>query len=403
MELNTLFEKYGYRIYMCSIDQRYISFVQEENYYVNVIGFFDERRQTSTQAQMQSFLDVHKDRLTYGRPKDLHFLKLICTDALGVGRLEPGMDAHGLAEKEEAEREAQLTRAWTEDVWYLIDDKNPDTETGQPMGGRLFVPQSAPEDFYGLRQPLDRFVAKEGIQIALPEINLSEAQLTQLGLDKAPATEGPDGKPVLREALKEKEAECFVTLGLLLINVTMYILSTFQIFRTEDYALTNGIMSVPGEWFRFLTYMFLHRDVMHLVNNMMMLYAIGSVLERQVHRGMYAVIYFVTGIGAGCLSVWYHTRMNLAFDSIGASGAIYGIMGALMAYMLLRRQRYDRGFYGRIAIGLLLLFYTGTVDPHIDHMAHLGGFFCGLIVCGLYCLWNERKKIRKDYSGKRPG
>ena len=53
--LNDLLNKYGYRIYMCSVDQRYMSFVQEENYYINVIGFFDERKQTSTRAQMQDF------------------------------------------------------------------------------------------------------------------------------------------------------------------------------------------------------------------------------------------------------------------------------------------------------------------------------------------------------------
>ena len=98
--LNDLLKKYGYRIYMCSVDQRYMSFVQEENYYINVIGFFDERKQTSTRAQMQGFLDAHKERLTYGRPKDIHFLKLICTDAKGVGRLVPGTDPGGLTEEE---------------------------------------------------------------------------------------------------------------------------------------------------------------------------------------------------------------------------------------------------------------------------------------------------------------
>ena len=394
MVLNELFGKYGYRIYMCSLDQRYISFVQEENYYINVIGFFDERRQTSTQAQMQGFLDAHKGRLTYERPKDIHFLKLICTNAKGVGQLVPGMDAHGLAEEEAAEREAQLTRAWTQDVWYLIDDENPDAVTGEAMGARLFVPQSAPEDFYGIKSPLEQFVAKEGIQIALPEINLSEAERTQLGMDKAPAKEGPDGRPVLREKPREKEAACFVTLGLLLINATMYILSTFDIFSKDDFALTNGILGIPGEWFRLFTYMFLHYDVMHLINNMLMLYAIGSILERQIDRWMFAVVYLAAGIGGGCISVWYHTRLLTPYYSMGASGAIYGIMGALMAYLLLRRQRSQRGLYGRIGFALFLMFYTGTVDKQIDQMAHLGGFFCGLIVCGIYCLLQGNKKVK---------
>ena len=65
-----------------------------------------------------------------------------------------------------------------------------------------------------------------------------------------------------------------------------------------------------------------------------------------------------------------------------------------MAYLMLRRQRSQRGLYGRIGFALFLMFYTGTVDKQIDQMAHLGGFFCGLIVCGIYCLLQGNKKVK---------
>ncbi|MBR1470317.1 MAG: rhomboid family intramembrane serine protease [Lachnospiraceae bacterium] len=383
--LNDLFGKYGYRIYMCSLDQRFMSFVQEENYYVNVIGLFDERQQTSTQAQMQSFLDAHKGRLTYERPKDIHFLKLICTDARGVGRLVPGRDAHGLVETEEAQREAALTDGWVQNVWYLIDD----TDAGG-TNGRLFVPQAAPEDFYGLRAPLEQFVAAEGIRIAHPEINLSEAQRTQLSLDRAPAREGTDGQPVLKEQPVEKEAVCYVTLGLVLLNVTMFILQSFHIFEAGEYVLTDGILTKPREWYRLVTYMFLHGDLSHLLNNMLMLYAIGTTLERQFSRGIYGMIYFVSGISAGIFSVWYHTHIGQAYVSLGASGAIYGLMGAIMAFLLLRMRYQGRGLYRRIAIALFLLFYTSTVEVNVDYAAHLGGFVYGLLVCGICCMMKRR-------------
>ena len=388
--LNDLFQKYGYRIYMCSVDQRYMSFVQEENYYVNVIGFFDERKQTSTRAQMQGFLDAHKERLTYGRPKDIHFLKLVCTNAKGVGALVPGTDTTGLSEEEE--KEAELTRAWTQDVWYLIDDENINEENGRPCGGRLFVPPTAAEDFYGIRRPLEQFVTAEGIQVAMPEINLSEAERTQLGMDRAPAREGPNGKPILRERLKPKEKLSYVSLGLILINVIIYLLSEKELFVKHEYCMTDGILQMPGQWYRLLTYQFLHSDLEHLTNNMLMLYALGSVLEQKIPRWVYAALYLVSGIGGGILSVWYHTRENIAYYGLGASGAVYGLMGAMIAWLLLRRERNDRGLYGRIAFAIFLMFYSGTVEENIDQMGHLGGFFCGLILCGIYCMWKGRKK-----------
>ena len=390
--LNDLLNKYGYRIYMCSVDQRYMSFVQEENYYINVIGFFDERKQTSTRAQMQGFLDAHKERLTYGRPKDIHFLKLICTDAKGVGRLVPGTDPGGLTEEEE--KEAELTRAWTQDVWYLIDDGNINAETGRAYGSRVFVPPTAAEDFYGIRKPLEQFVAAEGIQVAMPEINLSEAQRTQLGMDKAPATEGPDGKPVLRERLRPKESLCYISLALILINVVLYYITEKNLLVKPDYCLTDGILQKPEQWYRLLTYQFMHADLGHLVNNMLMLYAIGSSLERQLPRWMYGLLYLLAGIGGGIFSVWYHTREYVAFYGLGASGAVYGLMGAMIAWLLLSRRRNDRGLYGRIGFALFLMFYSGAVRENIDQMAHLGGFICGLILCGIYVIVNGSRKVK---------
>jgi rhomboid protease GluP len=390
--LNDLFKKYGYRIYMCSVDQRYMSFVQEENYYVNVIGFFDERKQTSTRAQMQGFLDAHKERLTYGRPKDIHFLKLICTDARGVGQLVPGTDGGGLSEEEE--KEAELTKAWTQDVWYLIDDEKMNPETGRPMGGRLFVPPTAPEDFYGIRKPLEQFVNAEGIQVAMPEINLSEAERTQLGMDKAPATEGPNGKPVLRERFKPREAVCYASLALILINVVVFYLSGRESFVKHDYCLMDGILQNPGEWYRLFTHQFMHADIGHLLNNMLMLFAIGSALEQHIPKWVYAGVYLLAGVGGGIFSVWYHTRQGIPYYSMGASGAVYGLMGAMIAWLLLRRQWNERGLYGRIAFALFLMFYSGTVQENIDQTAHLGGFLCGLILCGIYCICRGTRPVK---------
>ena len=391
--LNEFFAQQGYRIYMCSLDQRYMSFVQEENYSVNIVCFFDERRQTSTRAQMQAFEEVHRGRLDYGRGKDIHFLRLVCTDATGVGSLVPGVDGHGLEENDENE-----DFSWIHRVWYLIDDENPDPDTGKPLGARLFVPPDAAEDFYGLRKHLEAHVSECGVAVQLPELNLDAAQHTRNDMDRAPAEQGLDGMPRIheKESIKPREVS-WVTTGLLLINAMMYILSSMHVFDPEAFALSVDTLRDPSLWYRLVTYMFLHRNLSHLAGNMLMLYAAGSMVEEKMHRAAYLIMYFVCGLAGGILSVCSQMNAGEEYSSLGASGAIYGIVGALIAWMLMNRQWRSIRFYNRILIALLLLFYGGSLDEGIDYMAHLGGFVAGLLFAGIYVLirWKKSQQQRK--------
>ena len=66
---------------MLSQDLRYASFVMEENYYLNVLCFFDERTTVSNDAQMDGFVTYMKEKLSYGKDKDIHFLRIICADS----------------------------------------------------------------------------------------------------------------------------------------------------------------------------------------------------------------------------------------------------------------------------------------------------------------------------------
>ncbi|MBR5421077.1 MAG: rhomboid family intramembrane serine protease [Lachnospiraceae bacterium] len=393
--LNDFLREKGFRLYMCSLDQRYLSFVSEENYCVNVVCCFDERHATSTAVQMQAFLDAHKGPLSYGRGKDIHFLKLVCTNALGVGRLIPGVDGHGVEESEDTQEDS----SWVDQVWYVIDDANTDPETGGSLGVRLFVPPEAPEDFYGLRGALDSQLKENGLYMQLPELNIDEAGQTHSAIDRAPAVQGPDGRPVIRSTAQPSDKELsWVTLGLVLVNALMYILSSMQIFDTDDYGLTLDIMRSSGQWYRLFSYMFLHASLPHLAGNMLMLYAGGSMMEERMHRGAFFGLYVLSGLGGGLLSVIQQFRRGEEYISIGASGAIYGIMGGLIAWMLLKREWKSIQFYNRILIALLLLFYGGSLDSGIDYMAHLGGFLTGLLSTGLYIIitWKGKRSLRNE-------
>ena len=89
------------------------------------------------------------------------------------------------------------------------------------------------------------------------------------------------------------------------------------------------------------------------------------------------------------------TKLTIVFQ---ASGAIYGIVGALIAWMIMTRQWRSIRCFSRLAIALLLLFYTSTMEADIDYMAHLGGFLAGLLFAGIYIMisWKRRKPLRNE-------
>ncbi len=379
--INGFFKEEGYGLYVCSLDRRYFSFVQEENYVINVICFFDERKETSTQAQLQGFLDVHKERLSYGRDKDIHFLKIMIVDQMGPSFIKPSADPRGelyeyTGDEEEAASEAH--RRWVRDVWYLIED--------EALGTRLFVPPGAAEDFYGIRKGLDNFVRENGVNVMLPGTEESNEEY-----DRAPVKEKADGSREINVQKKEKNVP-WITVGMILINLLMFGMKNLGMYNSEDYSLTNGILQESDQWYRFFTYMFLHESELHLMNNMLMLYAAGSLIEGMINRVYFTLLYFVSGIGGGFLSVWYHTKAGQPYYSLGASGAVYGIMGAILAVMILTGLWRIKTVFIRIIIVLLLLFATGAAGGRIDVMDHLGGFVSGMILCGLYVImWRPAK------------
>jgi len=394
--INELFLEQGYRIYMCSVDRRYVSFVQEENYSINVICIYDERTQTSTRAQMESFLNVHRERLSYGRDKDIHFLKLVCTTERGVGALMPGADRQsgygpqdrdgygtdpftdGAAQENSAAPET-VDSSWIDDVWYLIDDS-------YTAAWRLFVPQTAVPDYYGLRAHLERHLAQNGLEIALPEISAQLASQTRASIEKLPMS-ADAAKQKLRESAEKANKEApWITAALVIVCVIMYILEEKSSFNIDDYVIATGILSDPSQWYRLLTSVFLHGSAEHLINNMFVLYAVGSYMEPRLGRFVFTTVYILSGIGGGIFSVWYHTTHGIDYQALGASGAIYGLTAAMIAYMLLNREFQKRQYYLRIGIALLLLFYSGRIDDRIDQYCHIGGFVSGLIITGLFCI-----------------
>jgi membrane associated rhomboid family serine protease len=164
---------------------------------------------------------------------------------------------------------------------------------------------------------------------------------------------------------------------LIMVNVAVYALTALQagnpvynslsrLFR--ELSLVPGYVH-DGEWWRVLTSGFLHIGPIHLLVNMLALWMLGRDLESVLGRGRFLALYFVSMLG-GAAAVML---LNAPDEQVaGASGAVFGLMGALV--VVLRRLRMPAGqAFGLIAINVIISF---TI-PGISWQGHLGGLVIG--------------------------
>jgi rhomboid protease GluP len=136
---------------------------------------------------------------------------------------------------------------------------------------------------------------------------------------------------------------------------------------------------MQGEWWRLMSCMFLHANLMHIGANMYSLWALGRMLEALVGWKSTFLVYMVTGVLASLTSVVYHTD---AVIGIGASGAIFGLFGAF-ATLVLKKKVVGAG--GQLLsikslMAPLLINLGISLLPDIDLSAHLGGFVSGAML-----------------------
>jgi rhomboid protease GluP len=144
-----------------------------------------------------------------------------------------------------------------------------------------------------------------------------------------------------------------------------------------------------GQWWRLVTSMFLHGGFLHLFFNGWALVQLGGLFERWIGSGRLVFTYFATGICGSLASVLFTNNV-----SVGASGAIFGLLGALIAFLLRRRNRLAAG--GKSILSQLVFWaglnlILGASMPMIDNFAHIGGLVAGFVV-GL--LLRERQIAR---------
>ena len=143
-------------------------------------------------------------------------------------------------------------------------------------------------------------------------------------------------------------------------------------------AQVNSLI-VGGDYWRLLTAIFLHAGLMHLAFNGWALYSVGRDMESLLGSGWFIAIYLLTGLAGNV--AYYVLGPNV--PSLGASGAIFGLIGAEAAFFLRNRPllgRFGRQRLGNLAIMIGINLVFGFTVPGINNFAHLGGLLTGFVL-----------------------
>lgn len=193
-----------------------------------------------------------------------------------------------------------------------------------------------------------------------------------------------------------------LTIVLVVVNVLVFFGLSFG-GMTEDavYMLEHGAMYVPyilenGEYYRLFTSLFLHFGFTHLLNNMVTLVIMGRYVEPLVGKVRFLIIYFISGLGGNLLSGWIEFIIEDHVVSAGASGAIFGLTGALLGLTLLYRGRIGQLTSRDVLIVVVLSLYNGFAGQGVDNAAHIGGLISGFLTV-LVLGGTQKNKYRNQW------
>lgn len=176
-----------------------------------------------------------------------------------------------------------------------------------------------------------------------------------------------------------------VTMGLIVTNLLIFIfLNLILLERGVDFISfgTNSWMAVKGEgeYYRLFTSIFLHADIDHIMNNMLILFAIGGVYEMAEGKIRFLAVYFTGGVLASLASMAYNMKLGANVSSLGASGAIFALVGASVASVLKNRNKLRKFSRNQLIVFTLFSVYAGFRNSHTDNMAHVAGLFAGFVI-----------------------
>ena len=184
-----------------------------------------------------------------------------------------------------------------------------------------------------------------------------------------------------------------VSTVLVVVNVIVFAVCNF----TGDLLYDAGCLDIYSvlvrrEYGRILWSMFLHSGIDHLFNNMLILFFLGSMIEKEVGHVRYGVLYFLSGIGGNLLSLASRALQRDPAASLGASGAVFGLDGVLLAMVLFSGRKMENVTPVRVLLMIVYSLYSGYTGRNIDNAAHVGGLLTGFGAACIMCIFMRRRR-----------
>lgn len=190
----------------------------------------------------------------------------------------------------------------------------------------------------------------------------------------------------------------YVTITIVALNMFIFVLCLF----TGDFFYRMGELGVwrvcmQKEYGRIFSAMFLHADVKHLFNNMLILFLMGSLLEKEIGHTRFAFAYFTSGLVGNVVSLGYKMMSRSLIPSVGASGAVFGLDGILLALVLFSERHMENATPIRVMLMVGLSLYSGFTSPFVDNACHVGGLATGFVIGYVICIID---RIKKNSNGR---
>jgi len=320
-----------------NLDSFFVYLKKETGHVTAIFAYFVSEGEILTKERYVSVKESAMNLLAKQDLPEIHPLFLILTADMDSAKAASGSDSM---------------------CWFIKTDTN-----------ELIVPDDRVEDFYGMRRNFLNFLANpERAKNILGEM---QAQLREEIAAKEKELEK-----------KRKEFIPWVSLIIIGVNALVALLMVFfgdPLMSALD--LDPVAIFEKHQWYRVFTYMYVHAGVSHILNNMIMLYMEGNNLEAGLGRVRYVLLYHIFGMIAGLGSLLYKVYSNSEIPSVGASGAIMGLLGLLLFISLRNLRRMKRGIVERLLILALCAgysIYQGFLTPGVDNAAHIAGMLAGV-------------------------
>lgn len=193
---------------------------------------------------------------------------------------------------------------------------------------------------------------------------------------------------------------CFIGWVLLLVSTPFYIafsqgstdLSIEQFQNVQILGSLNRKLVLEGDYWRLISYQFMHASPRHLFFNMYAFIYLGLMIENKIGWKNFLLIYILSGICGGLNSIAFHENIY----TVGSSGAIMGLFGAMMALLINRffEKSANKALLVSTAFVLALMLINGSISPMVDNACHFGGLISGFVITYILVFdhqWNLKR------------